>query len=100
MPPRISTPRKRTLKTVAKRTKSSARTKRDASLRDELEGLYAIDGQVGDMTISAPAKGRWLRRAALVAPLAVLIQAIVVHGFPWIQTVLNRPEFVVFRIGE
>ncbi len=100
MPPRTKTPHKRTQKTVAKRATNASRTKRDARLRDELEGLYAIDGQVGDMTISAPAKGRWLRRIALLAPVAVLIQMVVVHGIPWMQTVLNRPEFVVFRIGE
>jgi hypothetical protein len=52
------------------------------------------------MLIAAPPKGRWLRRLALFAPVVVVVQAIIIHGIPWVQTLLHRPEFVVFRIGE
>ena len=100
MPPRTLSPRTRKPKTAAKRTATTARSRRDADLRQELEGLYAIDGQATELLITAPPKGRWLRRLALFAPVVVLVHAFIVHGIPWVQALLDRPEFVVFRLGE
>lgn len=100
MPPRTTSHRTRKPKTAAKRASVNTRSRRDADLRQELEGLYAIDGQATNMLIAAPPKGRWLRRLALFAPVVVVVQAIIIHGIPWVQTLVHRPEFVVFRIGE
>lgn len=69
-------------------------------MQQELEGLYALDAQTSSMAIVYPSRARWLRRVALLAPAVVFVQVLVVHGVPLLVKLWNRPEFLVFRLGE
>lgn len=98
----LRTPRTRPSKSrrATQGAKKPRRTQRATELRQELEGLYALDAEASSMTIAAPSRARWLRRVALLAPVAVAVQAFVLYGFPLLSQLLDRPEFVIFRIGE
>lgn len=69
-------------------------------LRRELEAFYALDTREASSAITHPAKGRWLRRVALIAPAVVMVQGFFVYLLPMLARMWNRPEFIVFRLGE
>lgn len=101
MPPRIVRTRAGKPRPKAKRSRGSRpRVFREDELQKELEGLYALDARISSRAITSPSSARWLRRAALVAPVAVAVQAFVVFGIPFFAKLWNRPEFLVFRFGE
>lgn len=91
----------RTRKPARARTRKVRRSSpRERVLRQELEGLYGLDATQSPAIITRPSKGRWLVRVALVAPILLCVQIILVFGVPLAARLWNRPEFIVFRLGE
>lgn len=91
----------RTRKPARARTRKVRRSSpHERALQQELEGLYALDTRASRTAITRPSKARWLVHVALVAPAILCVQAVLVFGVPLVTRLWNRPEFIVFRLGE